>query len=315
MACLYPQNNMNTFYLKLQVRMLDRQLLALGVHPILGYLLVGLVFVIFSIMLFEKTNYAAVIYIFFAINLISKFSNISRNNFLESCFERNNYLKLRILENLIITAPFAIFLLLKANYLATIILIFLSGISAKIKFRNNLNIRIPTPFYKKPFEFIVGFRSTILVFPLILFLLFQALQVHNFNLGVFALGLTFMVVFSYYFNVEERYFVWIFKESPARFLRKKIFIALFQASILTIPVCIICAIINVNYLPIILAIQLIGYIYLIVIILAKYASFPDAVSLPQTILLVISLFIPLLLLYTFPIFYKRSITCLNQILL
>ncbi|MFZ1358910.1 MAG: hypothetical protein WAS28_10485, partial [Saprospiraceae bacterium] len=157
--------------------------------------------------------------------------------------------------------------------------------------------------------------STILVFPLILFLLFQALQVHNFNLGVFALGLTFMVVFSYYFNVEERYFVWIFKESPARFLRKKIFIALFQASILTIPVCIICAIINVNYLPIILAIQLIGYIYLIVIILAKYASFPDAVSLPQTILLVISLFIPLLLLYTFPIFYKRSITCLNQILL
>jgi len=306
---------MNKFYFKLQVRMLDRQLLVLGVHPILGYLLVGLVFVIFSIMLFEKTSYAAVIYIFFAINLISKFSNISRNNFLESCFERNNYLKLRLLENLIITVPFAIFLLLKSSYLATIVLIFLASISAKIKFRNNLNIRIPTPFYKKPFEFIVGFRSIILVFPVILFLLFQALRVHNFNLGVFALGLTFMVVFSFYFNIEERYFVWIFKESPARFLRKKIFIALFQASILTIPVCIICAIINVNYLPIILAIQLIGYIYLIVIILAKYASFPDAVSLPQTILLVISLFIPLLLLYTIPLFYKRSITCLNQILL
>jgi len=113
--------------------MLNRQLLVLGVHPIVGYLLVLIVFVIFSIMLFEKTSYAAVIYIFFAINLISKFSNISRNNFLESCFERNNYLKLRLLENLIITVPFAIFLLLKSNYIGTIILIILSSISALIK--------------------------------------------------------------------------------------------------------------------------------------------------------------------------------------
>jgi hypothetical protein len=60
--------------------------------------------------------------------------------------------------------------------------------------------------------------------------------------------------------------------------------------------------------------QVLGYCYLLTVILAKYSTFPRKINLPQGILLAMSLAMPLLLLIVVPFFYIESNRRLKEIL-
>lgn len=293
--------------------MLNRKMDEVGFSPIIGYSLGILAFYGLSIFLFSKTEFAEYFYGLVSISFISKLSGKRRNDFLKTIFSINNYRKLRIKENLIISIPFLIFLLYVQSFLVAIILILLSVLMSIFNF-DNLNFTIPTPFSKKPFEFPVGFRKTFYIFPFAYFLTYQSILVDNFNLGIASMLLIAIVVLSYYSKPENDFFVWTFNLSAKGFLINKIKIGLLYFTFLSLPI-IISLIIFFPYETKTLGVfLLLGYIYIITIISAKYSAYPNEMSLPEGMLIGISLMFPPMLLGLIPLFYYKAIKQLKPIL-
>ena len=221
---------------------------------------------------------------------------------------------MRMLENSIIALPFIIFLIYKQLYVPVLILVSITMLMAIVNINSTYNYTIPTPFYKKPFEFTVGFRNTFYLFFLAYFLALIAVSVSNFNLGGFALLFIFFVSYSFYSKPENEYYVWSFSKPPNEFLSEKIKIALIHSTILNFPVLVILGIFFLHEINTTLLLTVSGYVYLITIILAKYSAYPNEMNLPQGILIGISLLFPPVLIVIIPFFYFQSTKRLNNIL-
>lgn len=301
-------------YFTLQYKMTNRKLTDFGLNPIIGYILILIGFVGLSVYLFSKTEFAEYIYILIALGFISKLSEQKRNDFLKSCFTDNQYLKLRVLENIIAALPFIAFLSYNQLFLSIFTLIILASVMAFVNFNNTINYTIPTIFYHKPFEFTVGFRNTFYLFFFAYFLTFMAVYVGNFNLGAFAILLVFFISLSFYSKPENEYIVWSSIHTSKRFLLEKIKTGVLYSTILSVPIIITLEIFYFSETSTIFTFQLLGYVYLITIILAKYSAFPNEMNLPQAVLIGISLLFPPILIGIIPFFYVQSIKQLNDYL-
>jgi len=220
---------------------------------------------------------------------------------------------LRLIENFLVVSPFIAFLAYKQLFPAMLILSTITLVISLVNFNSTFNFTIPTPFYRRPYEFAVGFRNTFYLFIMTYSLTFIAISVGNFNLGIFSLLLVFFITLTFYSKPEDLYFVWSFIDSPKGFLMKKIRTGLVYSTMLSTPILIILSIFF-SEIKILLIFQLLGYIYLITIILAKYSAYPNEMSLPQGILFSLSLMLPPALFITIPLFYYQSIKSLTSIL-
>lgn len=287
--------------------MLNRQIADLGLNPFLGYALSVAAFTGLSILLFSKTEFAVYIYLATSISLLPLFSETKRNDFLKSCFPEGQYPLVRIVENILFILPFALFLAIKLMFLHALLLIVMAAFLALNNFRSKTNFTLPTPFGRKPFEFAVGFRNTFPAFILAYFLVLMSVRVDNFNLGIFALLLIFMVCITYYLNPENEFYVWIFSLSPGRFLVGKIATAMLYSTFLTLPVSIAMIVFFPDKTGIIAGFQALGYVYLATVIVLKYSAYPSQVNLPQMIILALTIWFPPALIVVAPYFYLKSV--------
>ena len=301
-------------YFTLQIKMTNRSLKDFGLNPLLGYFLLFAGFVGFSILLFSKTEFARYLYILIALSIAAKLSETNRNDFLKGCFKHPVYQKLRFIENLIVTLPFIVYLFYEQLYLSIILLTFLTSLMALINFNSTYYYTLPTPFYNKPFEFTVGFRNTFYLFIFAFFLTLMAVIYDNFNLGVFALLLVFLVSISFYSKLENEYYIWTFDDTPKSFLINKIKTAIVHSTMLAIPILMVLVLFFFSEIYILIVFLLLGYLYLVTIILAKYSAYPYEMNLPQGILVGISLLFPPIIIAIALFFYIQSIKRLNDIL-
>lgn len=301
-------------YFLLQFKMLNRKMIDFGLPLLIGYALLLFVFVLLSNYLFGKTEFAVYAYGLIAFSFVSILSEPRRNDFLKSVYNKYNYKKLRILENILYCLPFTLFLIYKKQFIFSIIINFFVVLITLFNFSTNLNITIPTPFSKNPFEFTVGFRKTFYVFPIAYFLTYISVSVGNFNLGVFSMLLIGITCFSYHSKTENEYFVWNYNLSSKEFLLEKMKTCLTYFSILSLPIIISLGISFFNQINILIVFILLSYAYLTAIIFAKYSSFPNEMSLSQVILIGLSFMFPPILLIFIPLFYSQSIKKLNTIL-
>lgn len=301
-------------YFQLQYKIFNRQIEVFGIHPILAQLLIPAVFLLASLLIFHKTDFAVYIYISLAIASISRLSERNRNEFLQSCFPENTYHRLRLYENLLMLLPFALFLCFKMYILAAAVLLFLGGGISLINFSNAWNYSIPTPFSKHPFEFTVGFRKSYLIIAIAYFLTYMGIQVDNFELAAFSLIIIFLTSLSYYSTPESIFFVWIFSAAPPQFLLKKILTAMLQLGVLYLPTLLSISYFYPSQFPLLLGIFAFSVLYLATVILAKYASFPKPNSLPEVLILAACFIFPPALLIIIPYFYRRAIQKLKLIL-
>ena len=301
-------------YFSLQLKMTNRKLIDFGLSPCIAYVLLAVGFIAFSMILFSKTEFAQYIYLLGAFSILAKLSEVQRNNFLRSTFLNTLYYKLRIIENVIIVLPFAAFLIYKQSYILVIVLLILALIMALVKVKNVFTFSIPTPFNKRPFEFIVGFRNTFYLIFLAYFLTVMALIFDNFNLGVFSLLLVFILSLYFHSKLENEFYVWIYAMKPKEFLFHKIKNALFNSTLLIFPIVIALTFYFNNDLKILVIFLALGYVYLMTMVLAKYSAYPYELNLPQAILMGISLLFPPFLVVLIPFFYYQSLQRLNAIL-
>ena len=304
-------------YFKLQSTMTKRKL-SDGSRPIVGYLLALLMLLIFIglsiLLLYSGITFAPYIYMLVSLFFTSKLSEIKRNDFLKSCFGSKQYKKVRMLENLIVALPFVIFLICKQQFYSAIILVAITILMALLNFKATYNITIPTPFFKKPFEFTTGFRNTFFMFFIAYGLAIIAVTVDNFNLGVFSLALVFLTILSYYLKPENEYFVWSYSLTSPKFLIEKIRIAFLFSLYLCSPVLVLLSIFYIEHIGILLFCVLLGYSYLAAIILAKYSAYPDEMDFVQAIIMTVCLMFPPMLIVVIPFFANKSVTKLNEFL-
>jgi hypothetical protein len=298
-------------YFQIQLKILNRKIIAFGTPLVLAYILAPSLFVLFSEYLFSNVKFPQYIYVFVALFFVSKLSEAKRNGFLKSLFNRTDYLKLRFLENLLHTLPFILFLVYINKFVFALVLSFLALCMVLIKF--GLNVTIPTPFSRKPFEFVIGFRNTFFMFPMVYFLTYISVTVSNFNLGIFSMLLLATICLTYYSKTEKKYYVWIFNRSPKEFLVQKTEICLTYFTALNMPILLALSVFFLNEIGIILVFVILCYTFLITVIFAKYSAFPSQMGLPQTILIGISVVFPPMLIVIIPFFYKRSIKQLKTI--
>ena len=301
-------------YFGLQLVMTNRKFKEAGINPVLGYLLGLVALISLSEFIFYKTEFAKYIVIIVCLSFQFALSEKTRSDFLLSTFGDKTKNKLRVLENLMISFPFVLILVSKSLYIEAFILLLCSITFALFPFNSNLNLTIPTPFSKNPFEFSVGFRKTFLIFPLTYILTTISISVDNFNLGLFSMLVLFLITLSYYSKPEKEFYVWVHANSPKSFLKKKIIIATKYSILLSSPIFLGLLFFYPAEYHLILLVLLIGILYLWTMILAKYSTFPSEINLPEGVIIAFALSIPPLILFIIPYFYIKSIQNLRLIL-
>ena len=300
-------------YFVLQYRITNRKLTDFGIKPFISYPLFLTGFTALSIYLFKKTEFAGYIYILIALSFIIKLSETKRNDFFKICFAEN-YIRIRIIENIIVSLPFIFFLIYASTFALIIILILLSGLLALVNFEISYNLTIPTPFYKKPFEFTVGFRNTFYLLFISYGLTFVAVSINNFNLGLFALLFMLLIILSYYTKPENEFFVWSYSLTAINFLKEKMKTAFVFSTFLALPIIISLSVSFFNHIQILLLFTLFYYLSLFTVIAAKYSAYPQEMNLPRLILLISGFLFPPLFFIITPYFFIQSVNRLKYIL-
>ena len=301
-------------YFALQFTMINRRLRDAGVEPIFAYFILTIGFYLLSTYLFKKTEFAVYIYPFLYINFVGRLSETRRCEFLTICFGENHFKKIRIAENLIYTIPFISFLLYKQLIIPIVFILLISIILALLNFRTKFNYTIYTPFSKRPFEFTTGYRSTFPLFIIAYVLVIIAVNVNNFNLGIFSLMFVFGLSLSFYLPTENEYFVWNYSLNPRNFLINKIKTALLYSSALAIPIVVLLSFYFQQSIGLLFIFMLIGWGWIICTIVTKYSSYPNEINIPNGILLALCLTLPPMLIILTPILFYKAEKRLKNIL-
>jgi len=134
--------------------------------------------------------YANYIYVFISGAFAYALSNSEHRDFLKQHFSLVHYKKTIVFANLLKVTPFALFLLYKTYVVEVLLVYAIAFFISFIPKRGKLTMILPTPFGKKPAEFVIGFRKTVWLFLLVYGFAIIAVYVGNFNLGAFALILS-----------------------------------------------------------------------------------------------------------------------------
>jgi hypothetical protein len=212
-----------------------------------------------------------------------------------------------------VTFPFLLFLIYKGEYALSLLILPVAFLTGTLEQNKKLNFTIPTPFYKFPFEFTVGFRKTYLLVLLAYLLVMIAIGVSNFNLGMFAIITLYAVSLTYYTLPEAYYYVWIFTGTEKRFLWYKIKIALFYSLLLCLPAVLLLILSFPDQLLYLGGVMVFGSLVLIAALLGKYTVYPSEINIPQGLGMAFCIFFPPALLIILPVFYLKSIKQLKPL--
>ena len=301
-------------YFLLQYKMINRKLKEAGINPVIGYSLGLTGFILISEYVFQNTDFAKYLVLLASFSFLFKLSEKNRADFLLTTFGDSKTKRIRVAENLMISLPFITVLIFKNAFLESALLLALAIILATFSFRTNFNITIPTPFFRYPFEFTVGFRKSFYIFPVAYGLTVIAINVDNLNLGIFAMLLVFLISLSYYTKPENEYYVWVHAETPKNFILNKLKLALRNIFILSFPILLGLLIFYPEEFNVILLFYFLGVVFLWTIILAKYSAYPQEMNLPEGILIALGIFFPPLLIALIPFFYSKSVKKLKVFL-
>lgn len=294
------------YYFSLQYKRLSRHFQAVSIPPFIGFASMLLLFFALSELLFHKVQFAAYLYPFLAISAVNLFGEIQRNEFLKTCYSIADYRKIRLFENLFTALPFSLFLLSKNEYFIAFALFPIVGILSHFNQINRFRFVMPTPFFRFPYEFTAGFRRAFGLLGLCYVIAVIAAIVGNFNMGIFTLLFVFFICMGFYGKPEPEFYVWVHAETPVGFLLKKMKIAVLYSLGLSIPILVLLMLFYPSQFAVILLVELLGMLFLVTILLGKYAYFPTEINLIPGLLIALSIFLPPFLILVVPFLFFKA---------
>ncbi len=303
------------FYLKLQKLRFLRKIDRLQIPLILALILLIGGFTALSSALFMTIKNFQYIYAGLALYNPLSLSNSKHAYFLRTTYTKKDYHRIRITENLLLLSPFVIMLFIAGSALLSLgaLIVCLASIYFDpVKFEAK---PIPTPFYKHPFEFIIGFRLSFYLIFFGYYLSYTAYRYSNFYLSIFVILALSILSLFYYLKIEEPYFVWVFKLTPNKFLLYKLKEAVLSYFGLALIPTLTSILIDSNGLHLIGLALFLGISIVLTAVVSKYSAFPDEPSLKEGMLLLFTVLFPGFSIIAFPYFYYRAKKQLKGILL
>lgn len=302
------------YYFQLQYLMINRKIAAVGIHPHIAYIGGSFVFVIITMLLFYKTVFAPYIVILTCVSMLSSMSESHRLDFLSLTFGDRIKNKIRLLEIGVVCIPFLLALMVYGCYWEALALMIIAFVQSKMTHSFSYNLTLPTPFSNRPFEFLVGFRKSFLLILFAYVLSIIGMYVGNENLAIFAMLFVMLIAMGYHYSPERQFYIWIYQSKPAGFLIHKITTATLYTIVLAFPILGALAIVFPSALRAATILFLLGMLYVWTFILAKYASYPREMHLPEFIMLTFSVYFPPIILIFLPYFYRKATQNLSLIL-
>lgn len=301
-------------YFTLQSRWIARHLRDFGLAPWLGYALGAILFAGLSAYAFHRFGQIEWLYAGLGVIPAARLSESGRNLFLRNTYPLSSYRQIRVVENTLVSAPFILTLGMAREAAAALSLALATMLLSQVRIDRIVPYTIPTPFSRRPFEFATGFRKS-WVWILIAHVLEAIAICHdNFNLGAFAIGALIMIAMTYYSTPEPGIFVWMHAGNARSFLREKVRTGILYLGMLCLPAFTAATIIWPGNLPVILAIWILGGLYMITLLFGKYAIYPSEWSLPLGIVIALGVSFPPLLAGIMPWLYKRALRNLFPLL-
>ena len=293
-------------YFTLLYKLTNRRFKDNGIQPIFAYIVLTCLFFGFSIYLFYRTDYAVIIYSATALFLVLKLSEHRRTEFLKLTYSPKIFRRIRSIENVIFSLPFLLVLVMQFQFIATVLLFVTALLLSFIELKPKNQFTLPTPFHKHPFEFIIGFRKTYALILLSYILGGIAVYVENVNLGIFSVVSLFLIAMGYYSKLENAFYIWSFHRTSSHFLFEKIKTGLGCITVLLLPGLLIQLIGFPQHFILLALALLTGYAFLIAMITAKYASYPEEIGIFHAFMFAFSVTFPPILLVIIPILFIQA---------
>lgn len=295
--------------LKLFIRIFKSNGFPIWVAPIFIILFMGLM----ASLLDRYAVWSAYLIGLVAIQVLFLLNEQRRNDFLQNLYNKKKYYAIRTLENTVVAFPFCFVLIAYKQWLAGSILLLAVLLFPLLKIALIQGRAIPTPFTKKPFEHILGFRNNWLLIALLYFLTLIATYVGNLNLGIFALVVLGLVCGSFYFFVEDEFTLWQHSKKAKQFLFAKIKRAIIQSYALLFPPAVALTLrFQTEAIWIELLVALFVLLIVAFVICLKYAAYPRTISLPEmTVFALCCVFYPLIIAIL-PYYYLKAINNLQS---
>jgi|GEM_PF-418146 len=302
-------------YFKIQFRILNRHIQATGIHPIIAWIGILILLAVFDYSLFkEKTSYAPFLILALPIILQFNLNGKKRNDFLRVTFFEKKYLLIRFIENGLIALPFLFIFITHQCYLLAIALFASSILLLFIKHNMGFRWAIPNPFFRHSFEFIQGYRQSILFIFCLYSLAIIGIYVDNFNLSCAAFVINGLIPIAFFGKLEPKYFIWNYSLDARKFLNHKTKITIRYGLIWNLPFATLLCLCYLEKSWILLLILFLLLLFLLNALLCKYAQYPKSQTLLFSLLLLFSMVVFPLMLWSIPYFYKKSIKELQPLL-
>ena len=298
------------YHFTLQLKRLSRLFRETGLLPILGFLGAPLLLIVVAEIIYMKEDYGpyavALLGLLFSVDIAR-----SELQFKRSVYGKTISTYISILESLILSLPFLLILIWHKHFLLSSLLLGLSTL-APLSITSISGTPIKTPFYKIPFEFARGFRIYWPLYILLSFILFQAIRVSNFNLGLFTLGACSLSSLFFYSYQEPIQYILNDSRKVNSFLASKLTHALIGNFILSIAFAGILTFFFIEKWHFIIGVFIIGQILLSTMVLAKYSAYPRALQLPQVILIGLAFWLPPAIIVVVPLLLRSAKRSLAQ---
>lgn len=308
------------FHFTLEYKRLNRQIEELGLHPTLVFLFFGLLIASLIFYVGIMTEKPPVLIALAGAALVSLVFRQKRTSFYGAIYTRKELIKTQSAEALLVAFPFFLLLLIIGFFTHAFLLlgaVILSPLLFFISKRASSSFQIPpipTPFKKHPFEFIQGFRAVWPLYLIILFVIFKAAEVNNFNLGLVAFIITLISSAFFFTKPEPISYVTIYNLNTKDFLWNKIKFAGRNMLLLSLPFILILLGFFPDKILLVAVVLLFGLLFMITSLLGKYAYFPIETNVTASIALGLCLMIPPLVLIVIPVFYKKALANLKPLL-
>ncbi|UXP32019.1 hypothetical protein N6H18_16880 [Reichenbachiella agarivorans] len=294
------------YYLLLQIKRANRYIREAGIHPLIIYTVLMAVFSFASLALLRQLEHGALIYAGMAIG-VARIISLDES-VLINWVSKGVFVWIRFFTKLALILPFVVFLIVFQGYweigLLLISVFFLSIVQVHPIVNSTV---IPTPFGRRPFEFILGFRRSFPVLIVCFTLSCISVYVANFNLGLFALVVILLTLIGFYSFSEHNFYVWNFNGSAQRYLTQKLQFLMINTLALVAPLCLVLIIGYPEMYMIIVAVIVLGLLYIAEVMLIKYAYLHRGMDVLKGLLLAFSLLMPPLLLAIMPLMYIKAL--------
>lgn len=283
-------------------------------HPAFLAMLIAVLFIGLSELFFSKFHKNPSLYLVLGIILIFLSTNETRNDFLKSCFTRQDFRRIRWIENGLLSLPFSFFLSYQGHFSLALAFLFLSFVLTFIPLKRKYNFTLPTPFSRYPFEFTRGFRYFFILHGLTYFFTYMAIAYSNFNMGILILLVSFLVNAIYFSFQENTLDVWVFHHTTKQFLLLKAKTIIRYGAVSSFPIIVaLFFFFSANFTWTLLVI-LIGFHYIFLFLVMKYTFLPSKPSFADELIQLFCLFFPPAMLVAIPYYSIQSMKNLREIL-